>query len=78
MEKVLVIVEESPVMIDFWQKYRKKYNYAAYVTWEMVTNSVKMLLKKITTLKLFPFGLSYKDRVVPSLMKIYFAYPMQS
>ena len=39
----IAIVSESPVMIELWQKYAKKYSYAADVTWEMAMDAVKVL-----------------------------------
>jgi hypothetical protein len=39
----VTMVEESTVMINLWEKYRKKYSYANEVTWEMVIGAVKAL-----------------------------------
>lgn len=40
---VVEVIAKNPVMIDLWQKYRNKYNYAATVTWEMVIDAVRTL-----------------------------------
>ncbi|MDR1530590.1 MAG: nucleotidyl transferase AbiEii/AbiGii toxin family protein [Clostridiales bacterium] len=42
-DDAIAMAAESPVMIDLWQKYAKKYSYAADVTWEMAIGSVKAL-----------------------------------
>jgi hypothetical protein len=44
--EAITIVEESTVMIDLWEKYRKKYTYADDVTWEMAIGSLKALARK--------------------------------
>jgi hypothetical protein len=46
MADAIQTVADSPIMIDLWQRYQKKYSYAADVTWEMVVGAVKGLLKK--------------------------------
>jgi predicted nucleotidyltransferase component of viral defense system len=46
MSDVIQTVAESPIMIDLWQRYRKKYSYAADVTWEMAIGAVKGLAEK--------------------------------
>ncbi len=40
------MVEESAVMVELWERYRKKYNYAADVTWDMVIGAVRTLAEK--------------------------------
>lgn len=40
---VITMVAKSPVIIDLWEKYRKKYSYAADVTWEMAIGAVMNL-----------------------------------
>jgi predicted nucleotidyltransferase component of viral defense system len=42
--EVIQAIAENTIMIDLWQRYRKKYSYAANVTWEMVIESLKRLL----------------------------------
>ena len=42
--EVIQAIAESVIMIDLWQRYRKKYSYAANVTWEIVIESLKRLL----------------------------------
>jgi predicted nucleotidyltransferase component of viral defense system len=44
---VIHTVTDSPIMIDLWQRYQKKYSYAADVTWEMAIGAVKSLMGKI-------------------------------
>jgi predicted nucleotidyltransferase component of viral defense system len=39
----IVMIAENPVMSDLWQKYSKKYSYAADITWGMVIGAVKVL-----------------------------------
>jgi len=39
----IFMVDKSPVMIDLWNKYSKKYSYAADVTWEAAMEAVKAL-----------------------------------
>lgn len=36
----------NETMVDLWQKYQKKYFYAADITWAMVINAVKALAEK--------------------------------
>jgi len=43
MPDVITMVEESPVMVERWEKYRKKYAYAADVTWAVAIGAVKAL-----------------------------------
>jgi predicted nucleotidyltransferase component of viral defense system len=43
----IAMIEESPVMLDLWQKYRNKYPYAADVTWETVISAVRALAELI-------------------------------
>lgn len=40
------MIEESSIMIDLWQRYQKKYTYAADITWEMAIVAVKALTGK--------------------------------
>jgi len=42
-EGVIQKVADSAMMIDLWQRYRKKYGYASGVTWMTVISSVKGL-----------------------------------
>lgn len=51
MPDAITMVEESPVMIDLWEKYRKKYSYADDVTWEMAISSLKTLAGKTEVTK---------------------------
>ncbi|MCL2208150.1 MAG: nucleotidyl transferase AbiEii/AbiGii toxin family protein [Fibromonadales bacterium] len=43
-DEVILAIAENAIMIDLWQRYRKKYSYAANVTWEVVIESLKRLL----------------------------------
>lgn len=40
---VISRTEKDPIMMSFWQRYRKNYLYAADVTWEMAMDAVKAL-----------------------------------
>ncbi len=40
---IILMVSESPIMIDLWQKYSNKYSYAANITWDMTMASVRSL-----------------------------------
>ncbi len=44
---VISMLEASPVMIDLWERYRKKYSYASDVTWEMAIGALKALKEKV-------------------------------
>jgi predicted nucleotidyltransferase component of viral defense system len=46
MLEVIKMVEASPVMIDLWEKYQKKYSYANKVTWDMAISAIKALAEK--------------------------------
>ena len=46
MPDAIEMIMESPVMIDLWEKYRKKYSYAADVTWEMTIDALRVLAEK--------------------------------
>jgi ABC-type branched-subunit amino acid transport system substrate-binding protein len=43
MTDTIMMIEESSVMLDFWEKYRRKYSYADEVTWEMAIGALKVL-----------------------------------
>jgi hypothetical protein len=47
MPEAITMVEKSPVMIDLWEKYSKKYTYANDVTWGMAIGAVRRLAEKI-------------------------------
>jgi predicted nucleotidyltransferase component of viral defense system len=49
MADVLQTVADSPIMIDLWQRYQKKYSYAADVTWEMAVGAVKGLMDNVVS-----------------------------
>jgi predicted nucleotidyltransferase component of viral defense system len=38
-------VADNPVMIDLWQRYQKKFSYAADVSWEMTIEALNKLAK---------------------------------
>jgi hypothetical protein len=46
MLEVIKMVEASPVMIDLWERYRKKYSYVGGVTWEIVIGALKTIAEK--------------------------------
>jgi predicted nucleotidyltransferase component of viral defense system len=46
MADAIKTVADSPIMLDLWQRYQKKYSYAADVTWEMAVGAVKGLAEK--------------------------------
>ncbi len=46
MTDVIQTVADNPIMLDLWQRYQKKYSYAADVTWEMAVGAVKGLAEK--------------------------------
>lgn len=43
IHEVITMLEESSVMIDLWEKYRKKYSYANVVIWGTAINALKAL-----------------------------------
>ena len=43
IEDTIVIILENAIMIDLWQKYQKKYFYAADISWAMVMNALTSL-----------------------------------
>lgn len=45
VDDVLRIVAASPVLIDLWQRYQKKFTYAADVSWEMAIDALNRLAK---------------------------------
>jgi hypothetical protein len=45
-DKVVQTVATSTIMTDLWQRYQKKYSYAADITWEMATHALKDLAGK--------------------------------
>jgi hypothetical protein len=46
MPNAIGMIMESPVMVGLWDKYRKKYSYAADVTWEMAVDALRFLAEK--------------------------------
>ena len=40
---VIRMVADSSIMIDLWQRYQKKYQYAAEVSWNMAIGAVERL-----------------------------------
>ncbi len=47
-DEAIAMISESPVMIELWQKYTKRYSYATDITWDMATQAVKILFDKAT------------------------------
>ena len=46
VDGVIQMVTASAIMTDLWQRYQKKYIYAAEVTWEMATHALRGLAGK--------------------------------
>ncbi len=46
LDEVVQTVAASTVMASQWQRYQKKYSYAADITWEMATHALKDLAGK--------------------------------
>jgi len=44
-QAVIQIITDNTTLIDLWQRYQKKYNYAADVSWEMVIDALNKLAK---------------------------------
>jgi len=43
IESVVKIITDSPILTDLWQRYQKKFTYAADVSWEMTNNALNKL-----------------------------------
>lgn len=43
MVDTIQTVAESPIMLDFWHRYQKKYSYVADISWDMAVEAVKDL-----------------------------------
>ena len=43
IQGVIQAIADSTIMIELWQRYQKKYNYAAGVSWEMAIDALKKL-----------------------------------
>lgn len=43
IDGTIAIIMENAIMVDLWQKYQKKYFYAADISWATVMNAVKSL-----------------------------------
>lgn len=48
MADAIQAVADSPIMLDLWQRYQKKYSYAADVSWEMAVRAVNGLAENAT------------------------------
>jgi len=46
IEDTIAIIMENVTMVDLWQKYQKKYFYAADISWVMVIDAVRDLAEK--------------------------------
>ena len=44
-EDTIAIIMENAKLVDLWEKYQKKYFYAADISWPMVINAVKSLVE---------------------------------
>jgi hypothetical protein len=47
INEVIQIVSGSPILIDLWQRYQKKYTYAADVSWEIAMEALLKLAKML-------------------------------
>ena len=47
MDEVVQTVTDSTIMDSLWQRYQKKYSYAADITWGTVTHALKELAGKV-------------------------------
>ena len=43
IEDTIATIMENSTMLNLWQKYQKKYFYAADITWSMVVNAVRVV-----------------------------------
>jgi len=46
--ETVLMISENAVMIDLWQRYRKKYPYATDISWEMAIDAIKELMEKLS------------------------------
>ena len=53
VESVVKIITDSPVLIDLWQRYQKKFTYAADVSWAMAINALTQVSEIIIVNKEF-------------------------
>ena len=44
---VIKAITDNTILINLWQRYQKKYNYAADVSWEMAIDALNKLAKMI-------------------------------
>lgn len=44
---IIAVIEESSIMLDLWERYRKNYSYATVITWEMVIDAVKAVVRTL-------------------------------
>ena len=43
IENVIKTITDSPILIDLWQRYQKKFTYAADVSWGMTIDALNKL-----------------------------------
>jgi len=49
VEGVVRTVADSPILIDLWQRYQKKFTYAAEVSWDMAIDALNRLARLLYT-----------------------------
>ena len=49
VEGVVRTVADSPILIDLWQRYQKKFTYAAEVSWDMAIEALNRLARLLYT-----------------------------
>ncbi len=45
--EAIAMIMENAIMVSLWERYQKKYFYAADISWDMAIGAVKSLAKKI-------------------------------
>ncbi|NLV36106.1 MAG: nucleotidyl transferase AbiEii/AbiGii toxin family protein, partial [Clostridiaceae bacterium] len=45
--EAIAMIMENAIMVSLWERYQKKYYYAADISWDMAIGAVKSLAKKI-------------------------------
>ena len=54
----------NETMADLWQKYQKKYFYAADITWVMVINAVNALAEYLAAFSVISVGSTPQEAVI--------------
>jgi len=45
VNSVIQMIADSPIMLGLWQRYQKKFTYAADVSWEMAVDALRKIAK---------------------------------